>query len=168
MSHFVTEILPANITGVKTSVATFKEIYILERCTRPDWWLFQLTMQFYELQNSGRLNGVLSRRSLFLKTRMNGRMPDWPVSCTKNESFTRLHPQQVAGRLCLECQPLTRPFPALPRPQVEATTGLAASACGLETEHNASCLKLLEQHYPCRMHNPVETELTFRHRASSI
>jgi hypothetical protein len=61
MSHFVAEILPANNTGVKMSVATFKEIYILEKYTRPDW--FQLTMQFYELQNSGRLNGTLSRRS---------------------------------------------------------------------------------------------------------
>ena len=61
MSHFVVEILPANNTGVKMSVATFKEIYILEKYTRPYW--FQLTMQFYELQNSGRLNGILSRRS---------------------------------------------------------------------------------------------------------
>jgi len=62
MSHFDAEILPANNTGVKMSVATFKEIYILEKHTRPDW--FQLTMQFYELQNSGRLNGTLSRCSL--------------------------------------------------------------------------------------------------------
>jgi hypothetical protein len=61
MSHFVAEILLANNTGVKMSVATFKEIYILEKYTRPDW--FQLTMQFYELQNSGRLNGILSRGS---------------------------------------------------------------------------------------------------------
>jgi hypothetical protein len=58
MSHCVAEILPAHNTGVKMSVATFKETYILEKYTRPD--RFQLTMQ---LQNSGRLNGILSRRS---------------------------------------------------------------------------------------------------------
>ena len=64
----------------------------------------------------------------------------WPVSCTKNESFTRLHPQQVAGTLCLECQPLARLFPALPRPQVEATIRRAASAFGLKTRHRALAL----------------------------
>lgn len=97
--------------------------------------------------------------AMFLQIRMNGRTPGGPVSCTKNESFTRFHPQQVAGRLCLECQPLTRLFPALPRPQVEATTDRAASACGLKTEHVALYLKLLDQNYPRRMHNNVDTEL---------
>ena len=97
--------------------------------------------------------------AMFLKIRMNGWTPGRPVSCTKNESFTRLHPQQVAGRPSLECQPLTRLFPALPRPQVEATTGRAASACGMNTEHIALVLNLLEQNYPRRMHKPVENGL---------
>ena len=126
MSHFVVEILPANNTGVKMSVATFKEIYILGKYTRPDW--FQLTMQFYELPNSGRLNGTLSWGAMFLKIRMNGRTPGWPVSCTKNESFTRLHPQQVAGRPCLECQPLTRAIASTP------------SAAG--RSHNTTCCEV--------------------------
>jgi hypothetical protein len=76
-----------------------------------------------------RENGKAYRQkgAMFLKIRLNGWTQGWPVSCTKNESFTRLHPQQVAGTRCLECQPLQQILPALLRTQVEATIRSAGS-----------------------------------------